>query len=124
MMTLAIRAMSKTLLAFSENSENKYTVHGINLHGDVTGDGSATIGGTATLEFGAASFANTTFADVGDGTLKFGDSSGFPGTVSGFNEGDALDLGDVAFGHGTGTTLSYAANEAGTGYVGTDLHSV
>src|SRR4030042_5313407 len=116
MMTLATRDMSKTLLAFSENSENKYTVHGINLHADVTGDGSATISGTATLAFGAASTANTTFADGGDGTLKLDDSSSFTGTVSGFNEGDSLDLGDVAFGHGTGTTLRYAANEAGTGY--------
>ncbi|MFH1419875.1 MAG: Ig-like domain-containing protein, partial [Planctomycetota bacterium] len=87
----------------------------ITLHGDVTGDGSATISGTATLDFSAASTANTTFAEVGDGTLKLGDSSSFTGTVSGFNEGDSLDLVDVAFGHGTGTTLSYAANEAGTG---------
>jgi hypothetical protein len=42
-------------------------------------------------------------------------SSGFTGAVSGFNEGDSLDLGDVAYGSGTGTTLSYSANEAGTG---------
>ncbi|MFH1418057.1 MAG: type I secretion protein, partial [Planctomycetota bacterium] len=98
------------------NSGNLWANDGnITLHGDVTGAGSATISGTATLEFGAASTANTNFADGGDGTLKLGDSSGFTGTVSGFNEGDSLDLGDVAFGHGTGTTLSYSANEAGTG---------
>jgi Ca2+-binding RTX toxin-like protein len=42
-------------------------------------------------------------------------SASFTGTVSGFNEGDSLDLGDVAFGSGTGTMLSYAANDAGTG---------
>ena len=69
----------------------------------------------ATLEFVAASSANTTFDHEGDGTLKLGDSTSFTGTVSGFNEGDSLDLGDVLFGHGTGTTFSYAANETGTG---------
>jgi len=42
-------------------------------------------------------------------------SSSFTGAVSGFNHGDSLDLGDVAFGSGTGTTLSYSANDAGTG---------
>ena len=39
----------------------------------------------------------------------------FTGAVSGFNQGDSLDLGDVVFGGGTGTVLSYAANDAGTG---------
>jgi len=53
--------------------------------------------------------------DGGDGTLKLDDSSGFAGAVSGFNHGDSLDLGDVAFGSGTGTMLSYSANDAGTG---------
>jgi len=62
-----------------------------------------------------ASAENTTFANGGDGTLKLDDSSGFTGSVSGFNHGDSLDLGDVAFGSGTGTTLSYSANGAGTG---------
>ena len=76
------------------------------------------ISGMATLEFGASSSADTNFADGGDGTRKLGASSGSTGTVSGFNEGDSLDLGDVAFGHGTGTTLSYSANEAGTGMWG------
>ena len=33
----------------------------------------------------------------------------------GFNHGDSLDLGDVVFGSGTGTMLSYSANDAGTG---------
>ncbi|OGP85151.1 MAG: hypothetical protein A2V87_01920 [Deltaproteobacteria bacterium RBG_16_58_17] len=49
---------------------------------------------------------------------------GLPGAVSGFNHGDSLDLGDVEFGSGTGTMLSYSANDAGTVYVGTDLKSV
>ena len=49
---------------------------------------------------------------------------GLPGAVSGFNHGDSLDLGDIAFGSGTGTMLSYSANDAGNVYVGTDLKSV
>ena len=81
----------------------------------VTGAGDATISGAATLEFGAASSADTTFADGGDGTLSLDHSSSFTGAVSGFNHGDSLDLGDVAFGSGTGTMLSYSANDAGTG---------
>jgi len=69
----------------------------------------------ATLEFGAASAENTTFADGGDGTLSLDHSSSFTGTVSGFNHGDSLVLDDVVFGSGTGTMLSYSANDAGTG---------
>ena len=63
--------------------------------GNITihGDGDATISGTVTLEFGAASAENTTFADGGDGTLRLDHSSSFTGTVSGFNHGDSLDLG-------------------------------
>jgi len=44
--------------------------------------------------------------------------NGIHPAVSGFNHGDSIDLGDVAFGSGTGTTLSYSANDAGTGMWG------
>ena len=64
----------------------------ITLHSDVAGAGDATISGAATLEFGAASSADTTFADGGDGTLILDHSSSFTGAVSGFNHGDSLDL--------------------------------
>ena len=87
----------------------------VTVHGDVTGSGDAMISGMATLEFGAASAEHTTFADGGDGTLILDHASSFTGTVSGFNNGDSLVLDDVAFGSGTGTVLSYSANEAGTG---------
>ena len=87
----------------------------ITLHSDVAGARDATISGAATLEFGAASSVDTTFADGGDGTLILEHSSSFTGAISGFNHGDSLDLGDVVFGGSTGTTLSYAANDAGTG---------
>ena len=53
------------------NSGNLWADGGnITIHGDVTGAGDATISGMATLEFGAASAENTTFADGGDGTLR------------------------------------------------------
>ncbi|WP_230959031.1 beta strand repeat-containing protein, partial [Burkholderia stagnalis] len=85
----------------------------LTIHGDVTGAGSATISGAATLEFGGASAENTTFADGAAGTLKLDQSAGFTGTVSGFGAGDTLDLADVLF--NDHTTLSFTANDTGTG---------
>uniref|UniRef100_UPI001FC84D6A beta strand repeat-containing protein n=1 Tax=Paraburkholderia terricola TaxID=169427 RepID=UPI001FC84D6A len=83
------------------------------IHGDVTGNGHATISGAATLEFGAASMENTTFADGATGTLKLDQSGNFTGTVSGFGAGNTLDLADVLC--NDHTTLSFTANDAGTG---------
>jgi hypothetical protein len=85
----------------------------ITLQGEVTGAGSATIDGTATLEFGAGSDQHVTFADGAAGRLTLDDSAGFTGTVSGFGAGDSLDLGDVVFGNMS--LITYAANDAGTG---------
>ena len=85
----------------------------LTVHGGVTGSGSATISGTATLEFGGASTEDTSFANVGDGTLKLDHSSAFTGTVSGFNAGDHIDFADMV--SGIGTTLSYQANSTATG---------
>ena len=85
----------------------------VTVHGGVTGSGSATISGTATLEFGGASTVDTSFANVGDGTLKLDHSSAFTGTVSGFNAGDQIDFADMVF--GIGTTLSYLTNSTATG---------
>ncbi|RQR33341.1 Ig-like domain repeat protein, partial [Burkholderia sp. Bp9143] len=96
------------------NTGNLWANNGnLTIHGDVTGAGSATISGAATLEFGGASAENTTFADGAAGTLKLDQSAGFTGTVSGFGAGDSLDLTDVLF--GDHTTLSFTANDAGTG---------
>jgi hypothetical protein len=83
------------------------------LHGDVTGAGNATIGGAASIEFGAASDQNVAFADGAAGMLKLDVSAGFTGSVSGFVAGDSLDLGDVVY--GSVALISYAANDAGTG---------
>ena len=81
--------------------------------GDVSGAGSAIVGGSAVLTFGAASNQQVSFADGGDGTLKLDMASMFSGSVSGFGAGDKLDLGGIAF--GTGTQLTYQAHDSGLG---------
>jgi hypothetical protein len=85
----------------------------ITAEGAVTGGGNAIIAGGATLEFGAASDANVSFADGTTGSLLLEQSLGFSGTVAGFGAGDTLDLGDIAF--GANTTLAFSENAAGTG---------
>ena len=96
------------------NTGNLWANNGnLTIHGDVTGAGSATISGAATLEFGGASAENTTFADGAAGTLKLDHAAGFTGTVSGFGAGETLDLADVLF--NDHTTLSFTANDTGTG---------
>ncbi|WP_260963154.1 beta strand repeat-containing protein [Pseudomonas citri] len=85
----------------------------ISIHAETTGAGSATISGSATLEFAAASDQNVTFDSGAAGTLKLDASTAFSGSVSGFTTGDKLDLGDIAF--GANTQITYAANDTGTG---------
>ncbi|MBP0595350.1 Ig-like domain repeat protein, partial [Paraburkholderia sp. LEh10] len=105
------------------NSGNLWANGGnLTVHGDVTGNGSAMISGAATLEFGAASAGNMTFADGAAGTLKLDQAAGFTGTVSGFAAGDALDLADVLY--SDHTTLSFAAsNTGGTLTVSDGVHT-
>ncbi|HTI17975.1 MAG TPA: Ig-like domain-containing protein [Trinickia sp.] len=108
------------------NAGQLWANHGnVVLQGDVTGNGTATISGAATLEFGAASTLNTTFSDGATGTLKLDQSGSFTGVVSGFSAGDTLDLADVL--SNEHTTLTFAANDAGTGgtlNVSDGVHSV
>ncbi|WP_458374878.1 beta strand repeat-containing protein [Pseudomonas laurylsulfatiphila] len=85
----------------------------ITIHGDAQGAGSATISGSAMLEFGAASDQHVTFDSGAAGTLKLDVSTAFSGSVSGFTAGDKLDFGDIAF--GADTQITYAANDTGTG---------
>ncbi|WP_223508084.1 VCBS domain-containing protein [Pseudomonas sp. BF-B-25] len=85
----------------------------ITIHGDAQGGGSATISGSAMLEFGAASDQHVTFDSGAAGTLKLDVSTAFSGSVSGFAEGDTLNFGDIAF--GANTQITYAANDTGTG---------
>ncbi|MCK1549543.1 VCBS domain-containing protein [Bradyrhizobium sp. 177] len=85
----------------------------VTIDGNVSGNGTAQISGSATLEFGAASSANVTLDAHATGTIVLHDSFDFSGVVAGFNGDDHLDLLDVAF--GLGTIASYVANEASTG---------
>jgi hypothetical protein len=85
----------------------------VTIDGNVSGNGTALISGSATIEFGAASSAKVTLDAGATGTIVLHDSFDFSGIVSGFNGGDHLDLRDVTF--GADTTASYIANQAGTG---------
>jgi hypothetical protein len=85
----------------------------VDVQGAATGNGTAMISGSATLEFGATSAENTSFAAGAAGTLKLDQAESFSGSVSGFGAGDTLDLSDIAF--GANLTIGYTANAAGTG---------
>ncbi|WP_377827446.1 VCBS domain-containing protein [Bradyrhizobium lupini] len=85
----------------------------VTIDGNVSGNGTAQISGSATLEFGAASSAHVALDAQATGTIVLHDSFDFSGVLSGFNGDDHLDLLDVAL--GAGTTASYVANQAGTG---------
>ncbi|AZO33054.1 adhesin [Mesorhizobium sp. M1B.F.Ca.ET.045.04.1.1] len=83
------------------------------IHGEVTGDGDATIGNLSKLEFGAASSTDVTFAQNAAGTLELDDSFDYSGRISGITNDDKLDLNDILF--GTGTTVAYQASQDGSG---------
>jgi hypothetical protein len=85
------------------------------LEGNVSGNGSALISGSATLEFAAASTANTAFASGSTGALVLDHGFDFSGIVSGMTASNHLDLLDFSF--AKGTTLNYAANADGNGGV-------
>ena len=79
--------------------------------GDVTGAGTASIFGSSTIEFGAASAEDVLFDAAAAGTLRLDHSASYTGVISGFNDDDHLDLADF----GAGATVSYVANADGTG---------
>ncbi|TPJ36955.1 VCBS domain-containing protein [Mesorhizobium sp. B2-8-3] len=83
------------------------------IHGEVTGDGDATIGNLSKLEFGAASSLDVTFVENAAGTLELDDSFDYSGRISGVTNDDKLDLNDILF--GTGTTVAYQASQDGSG---------
>jgi hypothetical protein len=68
-------------------------------------------GGTAHA-FAGASVHNATFAGT-DATLVLDHASDFSGFISGWQDGDHLDLSDIQFGEGT--TLTYTANAGNSG---------
>ncbi|TPN50814.1 VCBS domain-containing protein, partial [Mesorhizobium sp. B1-1-7] len=83
------------------------------IHGQVTGDGDATIGNLSKIEFGAASSTDVTFGHDAAGTLQLDDSFDYSGRIGGITNDDKLDLGDILF--GAGTTAVYQANQDGSG---------
>ena len=85
------------------------TVHGtgiggstLEIVGNVTGKGNATIDERSTLKFDGASSANVTFEGGGGNTLDLVDPLKFTGTVAGMSPGDgnAIDLENIAFADG------------------------
>jgi hypothetical protein len=89
----------------------------LEITGAVTGKGDAIIHDGGTLEFDAASSAKVTFEEGFDGILALFTSttttSKFTGTISGFDVGDRLLLGGLAY--DAGDTWSYVSNAAHTG---------
>jgi Ca2+-binding RTX toxin-like protein len=83
------------------------------IDGDASGAGIAMISGMATLEFSAASDQHVSFTTIGDGMLILANAAAFTGSIDGFNAGDRIDLVDINF--GANDTLTYVANDAGTG---------
>jgi hypothetical protein len=104
-----------TIASAVENSGVLWA-NGANLtvHGDVSGNGTAIIDGSGTIDFAAASSANVVFGAGAAGTLKLEDSFHFNGTISGFNGADAIDLTNV---NSATAAITYHENAQGTGGV-------
>jgi hypothetical protein len=85
----------------------------VTIEGNVSGNGSALISGSATFEFAAASTENVTFASGSTGVLILDHAFDFSGVVSGMTTSNQLDLLDFSF--AKGATLNYTANAAGNG---------
>jgi hypothetical protein len=85
----------------------------LTVNGNVSGGGSALIGGSASLEIGGASSIEAKFDFSATGTLKLDHAANFTGSVAGLASGDQLDLHDILF--GAGTTATYTANQTGDG---------
>ena len=113
--TLAATGSGGLIVNSAVDNSGSLWANGGNLtvSGAVNGNGTATISGAATLEFGASSAENISFAAGATGTLKLDQSSSFTGAVSGLAAGDALDLTDIA--SGANTTIGYSTNADGTG---------
>jgi hypothetical protein len=86
----------------------------ITINGAVTGFGSAMINGTATLEFGAMSSNDVTFAANAAGTLTLDHSltQPFSAVVCGLGADDTIDLKDLPFTNGN-ITVSTSLLENG-----------
>ncbi|MNE19636.1 Serralysin C precursor [compost metagenome] len=111
----ATGAGGMTVASALDNSGHLWANGGdLRLLGDVTGGGSATIDGDATLAFGgAARLGSVAFHGDGAGTLAVeADDAMSLGTILGLEQEDGLLLSDLIF--GTDTRLSYSASADGT----------
>ncbi|WP_146021947.1 MULTISPECIES: VCBS domain-containing protein [unclassified Pseudomonas] len=82
---------------------------------DVTGNGSATIDGDASLTFAGAAHTSVAFHGEGAGSLVIAqaEAAGSLVGILGLESDDLLTFGDLAF--GANTQLSYTANASGAG---------
>jgi len=96
----------------------------ITINGVVTGSGSAMIDGTATLEFGAASSVDITFAANAAGMLTLKDAADFTGTISGFSSDDQIDLTNISYSIASVSNASYSSSTNITTLAITDVFTV
>ncbi|WPN59446.1 VCBS domain-containing protein [Pseudomonas sp. P9_31] len=105
-----------TVASTVENTGHLWANGGdLRLLADVTGDGSATIDGDATLTFSGAAHGSVAFHGEGAGTLVIAqaETAGSLVGILGLESNDLLMFGDLAF--GANTQLSYNANASGAG---------
>jgi hypothetical protein len=85
----------------------------VTLEGNVSGNGSALISGSAALEIAGASAQNTAFASGSTGVLVLDHSFDFSGILSGMTASNHIDVLD--FNIADAPTLNYTANADNTG---------
>ncbi|WP_277590574.1 VCBS domain-containing protein [Pseudomonas chlororaphis] len=105
-----------TVASTVENTGHLWANGGdLHLLADVTGNGSATIDGDASLTFASAAHTSVAFHGEGAGSLVIAqaEAAGSLVGILGLESDDLLTFGDLAF--GTNTQLSYTANASGAG---------
>ncbi|WP_273829677.1 beta strand repeat-containing protein, partial [Pseudomonas sp. SBT1-2] len=105
-----------TVTSAVENTGHLWANGGdLRLLADVTGNGSATIDGDASLTFAGAAHTSVAFHGAGAGSLVIAqaEAAGSLVGILGLESDDLLTFGDLAF--GANTQLSYTANASGAG---------
>ncbi|EIM14560.1 VCBS domain-containing protein [Pseudomonas chlororaphis] len=105
-----------TVASAVENTGHLWANGGdLRLLADVTGNGSATIDGDASLTFAGAAHTSVAFHGAGAGSLVIAqaEAAGSLVGILGLESDDLLTFGDLAF--GANTQLSYTANASGAG---------
>ncbi|WP_421666938.1 VCBS domain-containing protein [Pseudomonas chlororaphis] len=105
-----------TVASTVENTGHLWANGGdLHLLADVTGNGSATIDGDASLTFAGAAHSSVAFHGEGAGSLVIAqaEAAGSLVGILGLESDDLLTFGDLAF--GANTQLSYTANTSGAG---------